>query len=185
MNPHVAHRGGLATRIRRLTPDPQLFSQVGGRDVVGTLVDELYDRIHADARLKPKFTNSTAERENQKKFFEEWLGGEPLYSQHVASAGLRQRHTHIHINADDAQAWLGHLRAAMEVAGIGESNRRSILQTLRPLAEAFVNEERDAAGEPATTRVTDSAWRRSGSCAARRSTQSSLRPRFRAVESGS
>lgn len=141
MNPHVAHRGGLANTVRRLAPPPRLFLQIGGRRVVNDLVEELYDGIHADARLRPKFTNSRLERENQKKFLEEWLGGEPLYSQHVASAGLRVRHVHIHITADDARAWLRCFRKAMQAVGIEDHDRRTILRTLNPLAMALINEE--------------------------------------------
>ncbi|MGE3808831.1 MAG: ankyrin repeat domain-containing protein, partial [Gemmataceae bacterium] len=145
VNPHVEQRGGLATQVR-LDPDPTLFKRLGGRRVVARIVAAFYERIAADARLRPKFGGDlTQERANQQRFFEEWLGGTPLYSQHVAKRGLRQIHEHIHINKQDAATWLRHFAAALAAAKVAAPLRREVLATLTPLARALVNEQGEAA----------------------------------------
>ena len=70
------HRGGLATE--RIRPDQTLIARIGGRPVVDRIVNGLYSRIEADPSLRPMFIRDiAAEREKQKDFWEEWLGGEP------------------------------------------------------------------------------------------------------------
>ncbi|MEK6233773.1 MAG: hypothetical protein N2C14_03590 [Planctomycetales bacterium] len=144
VNKHVAHRRRLPAKIKRLKPDPSIFSSLG-RALTARFVDTLYDRIEKDDQLRPKFSgNTTLERENQKKFFEEWLGGEPLYSFHVGFQSLRETHGHIHISKSEAKRWVGHFESALKELKVEQSTRREILATLRPLASALVNEEQDA-----------------------------------------
>lgn len=145
LNPHVAHRGGLPARLRRLYPDPSLFERLGGGRCVAKIVDGLYDRLAADPALRPKFAGDLVqERKNQKQFFTEWLGGPPLYSQHIAFRGLRQIHDHLHISPKDAARWLRHFEAALEAAEVAPPLRKELFATLRPLARALVNHTRDA-----------------------------------------
>ncbi|MGH9764870.1 MAG: truncated hemoglobin, partial [Blastocatellia bacterium] len=68
------------------------FARVGGRAAVEALIDGLYDRIETDAGLRPLFgRNLVNEREAQKRFFTEWLGGGDAYSDR---AHLPLKHTH-------------------------------------------------------------------------------------------
>ncbi|HXQ08426.1 MAG TPA: hypothetical protein VN831_27195, partial [Bradyrhizobium sp.] len=54
-----------------------LFRRIGGYAAVEALIDGLYDRIGADSALRPFFNRDLAnEREAQKRFFAEWLGGD-------------------------------------------------------------------------------------------------------------
>ena len=147
-HPHLQHRVGLFRSVQRLQPDADLIRRIGGVNVIEQIVDELYDRIHADAALRPMFRrDQTIERANQKKFFEEWFGGRPLYSMHVATAGLRQRHHALRIAPGDSSSWLGHFQQAMKKVGVEDALRKEILATLRPLALAFANDT-DPVGAP-------------------------------------
>ena|SRR5580658_9520305 len=57
-----------------------LFARIGGRAAIDKLVDGLYDGIEVDAALRPLFGRDLAtERESQKRFFTDWLGGEGTY----------------------------------------------------------------------------------------------------------
>ena len=48
------------------------------------IVDGLLDRIERDGELRRLFGRDlTHERETQKRFFTEWLGGESAYSEHA------------------------------------------------------------------------------------------------------
>jgi ankyrin repeat protein/truncated hemoglobin YjbI len=115
---------------------------MGGRAAVARLIDELYDRIFADPQLRPMFSgDGQGERVRQKAFFEEWFGGEDLYSQQYANRGLRQIHHEIYITKQFAGLWLGHFREAMKAAGFSTPLQQEITKTLQPLAMAIVNQD--------------------------------------------
>ena len=77
---HNLHRGGLADDPARLRPHPTLFARIGGRAVVARIIDTFYDRVQADSLLGPLFDHSERHniiaRDRQRRFFEEWLGGD-------------------------------------------------------------------------------------------------------------
>jgi Bacterial-like globin len=78
----MEHRRVLAhPEAHRPFVGSDLFARVGGCAAVETLVDGLYDRIETDPALRPLFSRDIAgERQIQKRFFNEWLGGEEDYS---------------------------------------------------------------------------------------------------------
>jgi len=134
----LCHRGGFQTD---LYPDQTLFERIGGRAVVFRVVDGLYDRIEEDCDIRPMFTATLrGEREKQKAFFEEWLGGKPLYTQHHAYSGMMARHSHIHITDTAAERWLAHMTASLNEVLDDASLTTEILNTLRPLALGLINE---------------------------------------------
>ncbi|MBT5874283.1 MAG: hypothetical protein HOH43_12760 [Candidatus Latescibacteria bacterium] len=141
----VAHRGGLKAP---LYPRGSLFERVGGRDIVGEIIDGLYDRIETDTHLRPMFVRSLEEeRKKQKAFFEEWMGGEPLYTYHYAYSGLLARHSHIHISGESANRWLSHMKASLKATLTNKDLIKEITEALRPLAQGLANEPQDA-GNP-------------------------------------
>lgn len=138
----LAHRGGFASRLR---PDPTLFERIGGRSVVAHIIDGLYDRIEEDDGLRAMFTRTlTSERLKQKAFMEEWMGGEPGYTQHHAYGGIRNRHGHIHITRESADRWLSHMTASLRDHIDDERLVAEVLHTLRSLAHGLVNERKPA-----------------------------------------
>ena len=140
MRAALAHRGALASNLR---PDPTLFARIGGRSVVGRIIDGLYDRIEKDAELRPMFTRTLAsERMKQKAFMEEWMGGEPDYTRHHAHGGIKSRHGHIHITRESAARWLMHVTASLR-DNVGEERLvDEVLSALGPLAHGLVNEDK-------------------------------------------
>ena len=138
------HRGGLATE--RIRPDQTLIARIGGRPVVDRIVNGLYSRIEADPSLRPMFIRDiAAEREKQKDFWEEWLGGEPRHTWHHAYSGLQQRHAHIHITRNAAHLWLRYLEEALEQALESQGLVDEVLAIARPIALSLVNETTPAA----------------------------------------
>jgi truncated hemoglobin YjbI len=117
-----------------------LFRHIGGRAAVEALVDGLYDRIEGDRMLRPLFGHDlTTEREAQKRFFSEWLGGEAEYTAR-AYLPLKHRHDLLPITRPLAGLWLAHFRHALEGAVSDASARTTILEKATMLAMAFVNE---------------------------------------------
>jgi truncated hemoglobin YjbI/ankyrin repeat protein len=117
-----------------------LFARIGGPAAVGVLVDGLYDRIDNDAALRPLFSRElTAEREAQKRFFSEWLGGASRYSC-TAHLALKHRHDLLPITRVLAGKWIAHFRDALYVAVADVGARRVIYGKVRALGLALVNE---------------------------------------------
>src|SRR5262245_12221499 len=110
---------------RRFLPDPDahhpfaggdLLGRIGGETAIAALIDGLYDRIETDPLVRPLFNRDlTNEREAQKRFFAEWLGGETLYSDR-AHLPLAHRHDLLPITRAVAERWLGHFRDALDAA---------------------------------------------------------------------
>ena len=146
MTTAVSHRRVLALAPgERPLEDGALFDRIGGQATVDRLVDSLYDRFEADAVIRPFFGGDLANgRDRQKRFFAEWLGGPPRYSE-SAWGGLYQHHEDLFITRAIAERWLDHFRGALRDAVPGEVDPASILERARAVALALVNSEHEPA----------------------------------------
>jgi truncated hemoglobin YjbI/ankyrin repeat protein len=124
--------------------DGTVFDRIGGQPTVDRLVDSLYDRFATDAVLRPFFGSSlTKGRDRQKRFFAEWLGGPPRYSESAWGA-LHRHHEDLPITRAVAERWLDQLRGALHDAVPADGDATVILERARAVALALVN----AAHEP-------------------------------------
>jgi hemoglobin len=126
-----------------------LLQRIGGAATVDALIDGLYDRIQTDRVLRPLFGRDLAsEREAQKRFFAEWLGGDTAYSDR-AYLPLKHRHDLLPITPALAQRWLAHFCDALDLAVPEVEVRGAIRDKVSALAMALVN----ADGEPSALRA--------------------------------
>lgn len=134
----------LAPAFRPLQ-DNALFDRIGGQAAVDRLVDSLYDRFEADKVMRPLFGTGLANgRTRQKRFFAEWLGGPPRYSESAWGA-LYQHHEDLPITQAAAERWLGHFRDALSDA-VPAGSAGLILERARAVAVALVNSESEPEG---------------------------------------
>jgi truncated hemoglobin YjbI/ankyrin repeat protein len=152
----MEHRRFLAhAEAHRPFVGGDLLRRIGGPTAVEALIDRLYHGIETDALLRPLFSRDLAnEREAQKRFFAEWLGGDTCYSDR-AHLPLKHRHDLLPITRALAERWLAHFRDALEPAVPDVEARRAIHSNVRALALALVNE----GAEPSALRA-----RPHGSC---------------------
>jgi truncated hemoglobin YjbI/ankyrin repeat protein len=138
----VEHRQFLAhPEARRRFVGSDVFLRVGGAATINALIDGLYERIEADAALRPLFGRDLKNgHEGQKRFFTEWLGGDRGYSEN-AYHSLKQRHDLLPITREIAEKWLAHFRSSIDVAVIDAETRRMIYDDVHLIAMALVNEE--------------------------------------------
>jgi hemoglobin len=121
-------------------PTATPFERLGGRDAVARVIEAFYDRIEGDPELRAIFPNDLEEgREKQRLFFEQWLGGEPRYSDRYGHPMMRRRHLPHAITARAADRWIAHFTAALEECAVPPDLRETILERLRPLARHMVN----------------------------------------------
>jgi truncated hemoglobin YjbI len=137
----MEHRRFLAhPEAHRPFVDGDLLQRAGGRAAVEALVDGLYDSIETDAALRPLFSRDLAnERETQKRFFSEWLGGDTCYSDRTYLP-LNHWHDLLPITRAVAEKWLAHFRDALDQAVSDVEARRAIQDKVCVLAMALVNE---------------------------------------------
>jgi hemoglobin len=129
--------------------DTTLLERIGGRATVERLVSEFYDRVERDPDLRPLFPAELGPgREKQALFMEQWLGGEPRYSERYGHPRLRRRHFPFVIDAHAAGRWLHHMAEALVAAEIAEPERAEILRGLGPLAHHMTNAGEDVPRAP-------------------------------------
>ena len=137
----MEHRRFLAhPEAHRRFSGGDIYARIGGAAAIDALVDGLYDRIETDSALRPLFGRDlTNEREGQKRFFTEWLGGDRGYSDH-AYCSLNDRHDLLPITRSLAGKWLAHFRSSLDSVVSDADVHRTIYDDVRLLALALVNE---------------------------------------------
>jgi hemoglobin len=142
--------GVTVTRTEASAPGkPSLFERVGGREGVARLIDTFYDLVEADEELRAIFPQDMSHgRQKQKWFFEQWLGGEPLYSERFGHPRLRRRHFPFVIDQRLAGRWLRHFNEALQACDVARADIEEIMGGLGPLAHHMVNANEDVPREP-------------------------------------
>ncbi|TAK73538.1 MAG: globin, partial [Dehalococcoidia bacterium] len=103
----------------------------------------------ADEELRRLFPDDLTEgREKQALFLEQWLGGEPRYSERYGHPRLRMRHFPFVIDERAAGRWLRHMGEAFRAAGVPEREMQEVFAGLGPLARQMVNAGDDVPREP-------------------------------------
>ncbi len=128
---------------------PALLDRIGGREVIERIVEAFYDLVEADAELRALFPEDLrAGREKQALFMEQWLGGEPRYSEQYGHPRLRMRHFPFVIDERMAGLWLRHMGEAFRAVGVGEQEMAEVFADLGPLARHMVNAHQDVPRTP-------------------------------------
>ena len=140
--------GGPVPQRQPTVRQLNILQRIGGRATMERIVSEFYDRVEADPELRPVFPEDLTEgREKQALFLEQWLGGEPRYSEKYGHPRLRMRHFPFVIDQRGAGLWLRHMAEALRAAGVPEQEKAEILAGLGPLARHMVNADQDVPRE--------------------------------------
>jgi hemoglobin len=96
-----------------------VYQEIGGEDGFLRLTDAFYDRVAADALLRPLFpANMAPGKRRLALFLAESLGGPPLWSRERRFHHLIHAHHHRAFTEDERDAWVNHMLAAIEACGI-------------------------------------------------------------------
>jgi truncated hemoglobin YjbI len=111
-----------------------LYDAVGGAAAIHAAVDLFYDKVLADARLAPFFsdTNMTRMKSAQRAFFTTALGGPAIYT----GRDLAAAHAHLPIAGLHFDAVVTHLQAALHELAVPDEIAKAILDvtlSVRPL----------------------------------------------------
>jgi len=114
-----------------------LFERLGGADAIGATVEQFYERVLKDPKLKPFFANTNLKwlKERQKRFFTQALGGPPVYN----GRPMREAHAHLAIEQLHFNLVAGHLVNTLAALGVPKGLIDETVVLVAPLAAEIVN----------------------------------------------
>ena len=101
---------------RRLPSARTFYEEVGGRDTFERLVARFYAAVRTDPVLAPLYPQDDWEgaEDRLRGFLEQYWGGPTTYSQQRGHPRLRMRHAPFAIGPAERDAWLRHMRDAVD-----------------------------------------------------------------------
>ena len=117
------------------------YEILGGTATFEKLVREFYVRVAEDPILRPMYPEADlgpAER-RLRLFLEQYWGGPDTYQQERGHPRLRMRHHKFQIGPKARDAWLAHMRAAMETLELAPANAALLWDYLERAAHAMLN----------------------------------------------
>jgi hemoglobin len=123
-------------------PEPDTFyAAVGGEPTFRKLVDEFYAGVADDPVLRPLYPeeNLGPAAERLRMFLEQYWGGPGTYSQLRGHPRLRMRHAPFRVGAAERDAWLSHMRHAVDSLELAPDLRDPLWEYLERAAMFMVN----------------------------------------------
>jgi len=129
-------------QIRRGTLQAETFyEQVGGEPTFRRLVKAFYQGVAEDPQLRPMYPEQDLgpAEERLTLFLMQYWGGPRTYSDERGHPRLRMRHAPFTVDRAAHDAWLRHMRAAVDGLGLAEEHRRQLWDYLEYAAASMVN----------------------------------------------
>lgn len=129
-------QSGDGTEPREVT----VYEYLGGELFFVSLVDRFYDRVEADALLRPMYPDDLASsRAHMAGFLSQYWGGPQTYSEARGHPRLRMRHAPFVIGVAEAQAWLSHMLSAIDAMGVDDLVKPAFVEYFERAAPAMIN----------------------------------------------
>ena len=124
------------------TPAEQTFFEaIGGRATIELIVEVFYQGVATDDVLKDMYPEEDLgpAADRLSKFLEQYWGGSTEYSQHRGHPRLRMRHAPYRIDPAARDAWLTHMRAAVDTLGLSPLHEAELWDYLERAAHSLQN----------------------------------------------
>ena len=117
------------------------FERAGGEKTFRALVERFYAGVAEDQFLRPMYPEQDLgpATERLTLFLIQYWGGPTTYSQQRGHPRLRMRHVPFLIGEAERDAWLGHMRAALDSLELPDDIARPIWDYLRIAADSLRN----------------------------------------------
>jgi hemoglobin len=118
-----------------------LYEQFGGEPTFRKLVDAFYAGVADDPLLRPMYPEEDLgpARDRLTKFLIQYWGGPTTYSDERGHPRLRMRHAPFTVDAAARDAWLRHMRVAVESLGLEPDLEQTLWDYLERAAFFMVN----------------------------------------------
>ena len=129
---------------------PTFYEAVGGEATFRKLVDEFYAGVADDPFLRPMYPEADLgpAADRLTLFLMQYWGGPNTYSTRRGHPRLRMRHEPYRIGPAERDAWLNHMRRALDSIGLPDEYDSAMWQYLERAAYSLVNEADAGGGHP-------------------------------------
>jgi hemoglobin len=131
------------------TAEPASFYEaVGGEETFRRLVHAFYQGVAADPELRRVYPSKDLgpAEEHLRLFLMQYWGGPRTYDELRGHPRLRMRHARFVIGEAERDAWLRHMRAAMDDVGLDPAHDAQLWEYLVMAANSLVNKPRESGG---------------------------------------
>jgi len=120
---------------------PTFYDLVGGEPTFRKLVDGFYAGVAADPVLRPLYPDAdlAPAAERLRLFLTQYWGGPGTYSEQRGHPRLRMRHAPFRVGPTERDAWLRHMRAAVDALDLPPEQDRTLWEYLERAAFFMVN----------------------------------------------
>jgi hemoglobin len=119
------------------------YAAVGGEETFHRLVHAFYQGVADDPVLRPLYPGKDLEpaEEHLRLFLIQYWGGPGTYSERRGHPRLRMRHAKFVIGEAEREAWLRHMRTALDDLALDEALDTQLWDYLVMAAHSLVNQQ--------------------------------------------
>jgi hemoglobin len=130
------------------TSQTSFYEAVGGEETFRRLVSRFYQEVAADPRLRPVYPSKDLgpAEEHLRLFLIQYWGGPGTYSEQRGHPRLRMRHAHFAIGEAERDAWLRHMRTALDELELDPALDAQLWDYLVMAAHSLVNQPTRSGG---------------------------------------
>ncbi|MEU8323361.1 globin [Nonomuraea sp. NPDC048881] len=121
--------------------ETSFYDAVGGEETFRRLVHRFYEGVAEDPLLRPLYPEPdlTGAEDRLRGFLIQYWGGPNTYSQERGHPRLRMRHVPFVIGEAERDAWLRHMRDAVDSLGLPDNQASRLWDYLVYAAHSLVN----------------------------------------------
>src|SRR6202166_4118101 len=123
-----------------------LYEAIGGEETFIRLVRRFYEEVAADPVLRPVYPTEDLgpAEEHLRLFLIQYWGGPATYNELRGHPRLRMRHVHFAIGEAERDAWLRHMRTALDELALAQDRDQQLWDYLVMAAHSLVNQPSEA-----------------------------------------
>jgi hemoglobin len=131
----------MSETSRSLPPARTFYDEVGGAPTFARLVARFYAGVRTDPLLAPLYPKDDWDgaETRLRTFLEQYWGGPTTYSERRGHPRLRMRHAPFAIGAAQRDAWLGHMRDAIDTLDLTPEQAATLWGYLEMAARSMQN----------------------------------------------
>jgi hemoglobin len=120
---------------------PSFYDEIGGEPTFRKIVDEFYSGVATDPLLRPLYPEADLgpAAERFRLFLMQYWGGPGTYSAQRGHPRLRMRHAPFRVGPAERDAWLRHMRRALDSVSLPPEQDAVFWQYLERAAFFMVN----------------------------------------------
>jgi hemoglobin len=117
------------------------YDAVGGHETFRRLVEVFYDGVSGDPVLRPLYPEEDLgpAADRFRLFLEQYWGGPRTYSDTRGHPRLRMRHAPFTVGIAERDAWLAHMRVAVDSLGLPAEQEAVLWEYFEHAAQFMIN----------------------------------------------